>query len=603
MTNTSTATPASPQAWRLAELPLHKLIASGRKVSPQSCARVVRIAVLGDAATQHYCQALAATMKLRGVWPELYEAEFDTIRQEVLDPTSGFNEFQPQFVILFNVVQALESRFVASNNKARFAEDAIGEMAAIWDAICVRHAATIVQHNFVTPLARPYGNQTVAYAETFAGAVHRINNHLLDHVAGGRIRLIDTEGQAAYYGKRDWFDERLWCQARQALSPALLPALTKAVGDTVLADLGIGLVKCVVVDLDNTMWGGILGDDGIEHIEIGQTEVGLAFLRFQYALVELKERGVLLAVCSKNHQAAVLDVLENHPDMLLRASDFVAVVANYEDKASNLMNIRERLNLGFDSFVFLDDSPFERDIIRNALPDIQVPDLAEDPANVVKELARWNMFEGRTTTAEDRARLGLYQADASREALKAKFTGLEDYLRELAMVADVLPFDAFTLPRVLQLIQRSNQFNLTTIRYSQADLVEITRDQEAEAFCVRLLDRLGDNGVIAALILRRAGADLVIDTWVMSCRVLGRNVEEFIVEEVVRRARHAGCQRVIGRYVPTKKNGLVADLYQRLGFSQSEQTDAVQLSVLELDMYRPPGHHIANGRRDKQERA
>ncbi len=171
------------------------------------------------------------------------------------------------------------------------------------------------------------------------------------------------------------------------------------------------------------------------------------------------------------------------------------------------------------------------------------------------------------------------------------------------MVADVLPFDAFTLPRVLQLIQRSNQFNLTTIRYSQADLVEVTCDQKAEAFCVRLLDRLGDNGVIAALILRYAGPNLVIDTWVMSCRVLGRNVEEFIVEEVVRRARDAGCTRVIGRYVPTKKNALVAGLYQRLGFSQSEQTDTVQLSVLEVDSYHSPRYHIANGRRDQQERA
>jgi len=603
MSNTSTGSPVTSQAWRLAELPLHKLIAAGRKVSQQSCARVARIAVLGDAATQHYCQALAAMMKLRGVWPELYEAEFDTIRQEVLDSGSGFNAFQPEFVILFNVAQALESRYIGAGNKAGFAEDTIGEMAAIWNAIRARHAATIVQHNFVTPLARPYGNQTIAYAETFAGAVHRINNHLLDHVASGRIRLIDTDGQAAYFGKRDWFDERLWCQARQALSPALLPALTKTVSDTVLADLGIGLVKCVVVDLDNTMWGGILGDDGIEHIEIGQTEVGLAFLRFQYALVELKERGVLLAVCSKNHQAAVMDVLENHPDMLLRASDFVTVVANYEDKVSNLMTIRERLNLGLDSFVFLDDSPFERDIIRNALPDIQVPDLAEDPANVVKELARWNMFEGRAATAEDRARLGLYQADAGREALKAKFTGLEDYLRDLEMVAEVLPFDGFTLPRVLQLIQRSNQFNLTTIRYTQAELAEITRDQYAEAFCVRLLDRLGDNGVIATLILRRAGADMIIDTWVMSCRVLGRNVEDFIVEEVAHRARDAGCSRVIGRYIPTKKNGLVADLYQRMGFSPSGQADTAQISVLGLDAYRPSRHYIATGQQDKQESA
>jgi FkbH-like protein len=603
MSNTSTGSAAGAQAWRLAELPLHKLIASARRVSQQSCARVVRIAVLGDAATQHYCQALSAMMKLRGVWPELYEAEFDMIRQEVLDPNSGFNQFKPEFVILFNVVQALESRFVAAASKARFAEDTASEMAAIWDAIGARHAATIMQHNFVTPLARPYGNQTIAYAETFAGAVHRINHHLLDHVANGRIRLIDTEGQAAYHGKRDWFDERLWCQARQALSPALLPRLTKTVSDAVLAELGIGLVKCVVVDLDNTMWGGILGDDGIENIEIGQTEVGLAFLRFQYGLIELKERGVLLAVCSKNHQAAVMDVLDNHPDMLLRASDFVTVVANYEDKVSNLMTIRERLNLGFDSFVFLDDSPFERDIIRNALPDIQVPDLAEDPANVVKELAAWNLFEGRAATAEDRARLGLYQADASREALKAKFTGLEDYLRDLEMVAEVLPFDGFTLPRVLQLIQRGNQFNLTTIRYSQADLTEITHDQNAEAFCVRLLDRLGDNGVIAALILRRAGTDMVIDSWVMSCRVLGRNVEDFIVGEIARRARDAGCTRVVGRYIPTKKNTLVADLYPRMGFAPAGQADTAQLSVLELATYRQARHHIASGLREKQETA
>ena len=603
MSNMPTESSSGSQAWRLAELPLHKLIASGRRVLRESCTRVARIAVLGDAATQHYCQALVATIKLRGVWPELYEAEFDTIRQEVLDPASHFNEFRPEFVVLFNAVQALEPRFIAASNKARFADNTIDEMVAVWDAIRARHSATIVQHNFATPLARPYGNQTVAYPETFAGAVHRINHHLLDYVANGRIRLVDTESQAAYYGKRDWFDERLWCQARQALSPSLLPPLAKAVSDTVLADLGVGLVKCVVVDLDNTMWGGILGDDGIERIEIGQTEVGLAFLRFQQALVELKERGVLLAVCSKNHESAVLDVLESHPDMLLRASDFVAIVANYDDKATNIMTIRDRLNLGLDSFVFLDDSPFERDIIRKALPNIQVPDLPEDPANVVKELARWNMFEGRAATAEDRARLTLYQADASREALKAKFTGLDDYLRELAMTAEILPFNAFTLPRVLQLVQRSNQFNLTTIRYSETELTEISRDRNAEAFSLRLVDRLGDNGVIAALILRRADRDMVIDTWIMSCRVLGRNVEEFILEQIVGRALEAGCTRVIGRYIPTSKNGLVAGLYKRLGFSQTDQTGDILLFVLELDTYRQPQHHIAGGQRDKQETA
>jgi FkbH-like protein len=592
MTTSSEQQPPVWQAWQLADLPLHKLVAAGRKVSRESCRHQVRLAVLGDSATQHYCQALTAAMKLRGVWPELYEAEFDTIRQEVLDPDSRFHAHHPQFVILFNTVQALESRFVAAADKSRLADDTIEDMRAVWDAIRARHAATIVQHNFAIPVTRPYGNQTIAYSETFAGAVHRINHRLLIDVAAGQIRLIDTESQAAYHGKKNWFDERLWCQARQALSPALLPPLVKSVSDTVLADLGIGLVKCIVVDLDNTMWGGILGDDGIERIEIGHTEVGLAFLRFQQALVEIRERGVLLAVCSKNHESAVLDALDNHPDMLLRSSDFVAIVANYDDKVSGLMAIRERLNIGFDSFVFLDDSPFERDIVRNAVPEIQVPDLAEDPADVVKSLAPWNLFEGRAATTEDHARLALYQADAGRKILKARFAGLGDYLRDLSMIGEVLPIDAFTLPRVSQLIQRSNQFNLTTIRYSEPDLAAIDHDQNAEAFCLRLTDRLGDNGVIAALILRHAGADMVIDSWVMSCRVLGRTVEEFTLEEVVGRARRAGCTRVIGRYIPTAKNGLVAGLYRRLGFTQESQAGDTQLSVLEVDTFKPIQHYI-----------
>src|SRR5437764_3628758 len=281
MTDASAQPPPPRQAWQLAELPLHKLIAAGRRVPRESCLRVVRLAVLGDSATQHYCEALVATMKLRGIWPELYEAEYDTIRQEVLDPASKFHAHRPEFVILFNTVQALEGRFVAARDKARFADETIDEMIGVWEAIRARHSATIVQHNFAIPLTRPYGNQTIAYSETLAGAVHRINHHLLAHVASGRIRLIDTDSQAAYHGKRDWFDERLWCQARQSLSPSLLPPLVKTVSDTVLVDLGMGLVKCVVVDLDNTMWGGILGDDGIERIEIGQTELGLAFLRFQ----------------------------------------------------------------------------------------------------------------------------------------------------------------------------------------------------------------------------------------------------------------------------------------------------------------------------------
>jgi FkbH-like protein len=577
---------ATTQAWQIADMPLHKLLAAARGVARDACPRSARIAVLGDAATQHYTSALAAALKLRGCWPDIYEAEFDMIQQEVLDETSPLYARRPQFVILFHCVQSLAGRFYAASNKANFADDYVTSLRELWETLTSRLQCTVMQHNFAVPLDRPYGNQTGLLAGTFAGAVMRINTRLNDIAANSGVRLIDSEFQSAYFGKRHWFDERLWCQARQALSPTFLPPLAKSVSDTVMAELGAG-VKCVVLDLDNTLWGGILGDDGLEGIEIGPAEVGLAFHRFQRSLVELKNRGLLLAICSKNNHDNVMAVLREHPDMVLRKDDFVAVVANYDDKASNLIALQKILSLGFDSFVFLDDSPYERDLVRQAFPKIQVPNLPEDAANFTAELARWNVFESKPATAEDLERLSYYQQDIERSAIRSKYSGLNDFLVDLAMRAEVLPFDAFTLPRVQQLVQRSNQFNLTTIRHNEAALKTYASDTRYSCFCLRLVDRLGDNGIIAVVILRLEGSDLVVDTWIMSCRVLGRQVEELTVNLMLERAKAMGCRRVLGRYIPTAKNGLVRDLYSRLGFAEAGTDDEAALHVLDVDGYEP----------------
>jgi FkbH-like protein len=580
------------QPWQIADLPLHRLLSAGRLVERSACANEVRVAVLSDAASQHYCQALTAALKLRGWWPDLYEAEFDTIQQEILDPNSGLYRHRPKFTILFKSVQALAAQFHAAQNKETFANQYVQRLSELWDRLGSGLQTTIVQHNFALPLERPYGNQTLARSASFAGSVARINFYLLDVATNRGIRLVDTESQAAYFGKRQWFDERLWCQARQALSPTFLPSLAKSVTDTLLADLGAA-VKCVVLDLDNTLWGGVLGDDGPERIEIGQTELGLVFLRFQRALLELKQRGILLAICSKNHKDSVLKVLDEHPDMVLRSKDFVAIVANYDDKATNLMAIQKKLNLGYDSFVFLDDTPFERDLVRKALPDIQIPDLQSDPANVLSDLARWNLFEGHPPTAEDSERLKYYQQDIQREENREKFSGLQEFLADLRMGAEILDFNSFSLPRVSQLIQRSNQFNLTTIRYSESELKELIGDETVSCFCLRLFDRLGDNGIIAVVVLRKQAADLVIDTWIMSCRVLGRHVEELTVRLMVERARAFGCERMIGRYIPTAKNGLVKDLYPRLKFQRAGSDGEAELFVLDINSYQSPPLPIA----------
>ena len=574
-----------PQAWELADLPFHRLISLGRRVERTDRQPNLRIALLGDAATQHYCQALAATLKLRGWWPEIYEAEFDTIHQEILNPASELYRFDPEVVILFTATQALYHRFARSAEKAAFADSVSSEIVELWKRVRSRSNAILIQHNFVVPLNRPFGNRTASERDTLTSTVSRINQSLLDAASEQGVKIVDTEFQASYHGKRHWLDERLWCQAKQALSPSFIPSLVKNVSDTILVERGAG-IKCVIVDLDNTMWGGILAEDGADRLEIGQTELGLAFQRFQIALLELKSRGVLLAVCSKNDQANVTDVLKNHPDMILRWDDFAAVVANFGDKASNILAIREKLNLGLDSFVFLDDTAFERSLIRTAFPAMQVPELSTDPADFINDLARWNLFEGRSATAEDLARLAYYQADDQRQTIREKFHGLDDFIAELGMEAHILPFDSYALPRVLQLVQRSNQFNLTTIRHSEADLRQLAADRDVAAFCIRLADRLGDNGIIATVILRKSGSDAIVDTWIMSCRVLGRRVEDLTVQLMAEKARQLGCRRLVGRYIPTTKNGIVENLYPQQGFAAAGEEGTTRVYSLDLAQYR-----------------
>jgi len=519
---------------------------------------------------------------LRGWWPKVYEAEFDTIQQELLNPQSETYRSNPEFVVLFTTTQALWHRYASAADKASFADDFCSELFGHWERLQSQTPTVVIQHNFVVPLNRPYGNYTTVHADTFVACVNGINARMLRVAAERGVKIVDTDFQASYHGKRHWLDERLWCQARQALSPSFIPSMIKSVSDTMLAERGVG-IKCVILDLDNTMWGGILAEDGRDAIEIGQTEVGLAFHRFQLFLLELKARGVLLAICSKNEQANVEDVLDNHPDMMLRRSDFVACIANFGDKASNIMAIREKLNIGFDSLVFLDDTAFERALVRQALPQVQVPELPDDPAGFIADLSRWNLFEGRSATQEDLARLAYYKADDQRETLRSKYGGLDEFVADLRMKADIQPINSFALPRVYQLVQRSNQFNLTTIRHSEEELRRYDSDPDTSAFCIRLSDRLGDNGIIAAVIVRKDGGDAVVDTWIMSCRVLGRRVEELTVQIIVERARRLGCNRIVGQYVSTSKNGLVEDLYPRLGFSAAGSDGDRRLYALMVD--------------------
>jgi FkbH-like protein len=330
--------------------------------------------------------------------------------------------------------------------------------------------------------------------------------------------------------------------------------------------------KCLVLDLDNTLWGGVIGDDGLAGIKLGSDADGEAFVAFQLFIKALQQRGIILAVCSKNDPETAAGVFRDHPDSVLRLEDFSVFVANWDNKADNIRDIAARLNIGLDALVFVDDNAQERDIVRRHLPEVAVVDLPDDPSGYIAALAEGRWFEAASFCLEDLERSRYYAENAQRAVVRSDYVDMDAYLDSLRMTAIIGAADSFHLPRMAQLIGKSNQFHLTGTRYGAAELAAIAARPDWFVRHIRLADRFGDNGLIACLALRRDHRTLHIDTWVMSCRVLGRTVEAFIAHQILALALANGCDRIVGCYVRSAKNNLVAGLYQRLGFDPAEAT-------------------------------
>jgi FkbH-like protein len=321
---------------------------------------------------------------------------------------------------------------------------------------------------------------------------------------------------------------------------------------------------------DSTLWGGVIGDDGMENIQLGSLGIGKAFSEFQYWLRKLKNRGIILAVCSKNTETVAKEPFEEHPDMVLELEDIAVFVANWGNKVDNIMQIQSVLNIGFDSMVFIDDNPFERNLVRENIPEICVPEMPEDPADYLEYLYTLNLFETTSFSEEDERRTELYKIESQRKAVQQKFTNEDDFLKSLHMLSQVEVFNKFNAPRVAQLSHRSNQFNLRTHRYSEADIIGMISSENHYTFAFSLEDKFGDNGLICVVILQIEDTrTLFIDTWFMSCRVLNRGMEHFVLNEITNFAREKGFAFVKGEYIPTLKNSMVKDHYLNLGFKRS----------------------------------
>jgi FkbH-like protein len=422
-----------------------------------------------------------------------------------------------------------------------------------------------------------------------AALVPAINAQLRAAAGAAGVHLVALDAAASRDGVGFWYNDSFWHRAKQEVSIAAAPLYGDLVMRLLAARYGRSY-KCLVLDLDNTLWGGVVGDDGVEGLVLGQGSAeGEAFVAFQSYAKDLAGRGIILAVCSKNDEVNALGPFERHPDMVLKRSDIACFMANWDDKATNLQRIATTLNIGLDSLVFVDDNPFERNLVRGKLPMVAVPEISEDPGLTPGILADAGYFEALALTAEDRARSAQYQANAARASLAGDANDIGAYLDSLEMRLIWNGFEPIGLPRIVQLINKSNQFNLTTRRYGEDDVRQMMTDGSVAGVQLRLVDRFGDNGMIAVAILRREGTEALIDTWLMSCRVLGRRVEEASLDTLAAACRRRGIHRLVGIYRPTAKNNMVQDLYPRLGFTvlAGQSTDQEQRFTLDLEACKP----------------
>jgi FkbH-like protein len=531
-------------------------------------ADAARVAILGSCTTQYYAAVLRGLGSAAGFPVATWEAEYNTLQQTVLDERSQLYAFRPDFAVIVTAVQTLRNLLLAVDPADRpvLADREAEQLVALARTLAERTGATVVMHEFVVPYERAWGNFSGQVPGALPRVVRQVNERLRSFASETpNVYTIDCDHIASWHGKRAWFDERLWFYSKSFCHPEALPHVAGQAVDVFKAVRGRG-VKCIALDLDNVLWGGTIGEDGLGGIRLGELGDGEAYVQFQTWLKELRRRGIVLGVCSKNDEEKALEPFRAHPDMVLREDDISCFIANWEDKASNLIDLTKRLNIGLDSVVFLDDTPFERNLVRELAPDACVPELPADPADYVPYLESLNLFEATQSSDEDRKRAEFYRANARREEEQQRFTTVEEYLASLEMEAVFERFDDHHMPRIAQLVQRTNQFNLTTIRHSEQELREYAQDPEFLPYYVTLKDRFGDNGLISVVIGKTERGRLEIVTWLMSCRVIARRLEEFVLDQLVAAARDAGVTEISGRYVPTKKNRIVGTLYERLGF-------------------------------------
>jgi len=521
---------------------------------------------------------------------EFYIGGYNLFHQEILNPKSKLYEFKPDVLIFAIRLQELsptfyESFLECSKDRIRDEKNRISDLIrSLILAFRNNSSSVIIIHNFETPIRPSLGIIDSQNEPSQKRSINEINiaiENMAKEIRG--VYVLDYDNLTALHGKLKWQDDKMWLLAKMPIATSNYAYLADEYIRFLKPLKGLNR-KCLVLDLDNTLWGGILGEDGIDGIKLGNTYPGNAFVSFQKEILNLYNKGIILAINSKNNETDVMEVFNKHPDMILRTKHFASWRINWQDKVQNMIEIAEELNIGLDSIVFIDDSPVERELMKTNLPDVLTVDMPSDPVKYCSILRELTDFEILSFSDEDRKRGEMYHSQIERKKLQESSASLEDFYRSLDMKIVINLADSHSIPRISQLTQKTNQFNLTTKRYSESDIQSFTESSDYRVFYVRLFDKFGDNGIVGVSVLKKNNEiEWEIDTFLMSCRVLGRTVETAFLSFITDVVKKEGAKLLYGIYIPTKKNQPALDFYKLHGFKILEHSSEQTKWILDVE--------------------
>jgi FkbH-like protein len=533
----------------------------------------VKLAVLGDSPTQLLVQAIRGAGYDRRLDITVYEADFNQVERQICDHGSELYSFGPEIVLVFESGHALLQKYNTTGiyERASFADMQLRRIQRLLDTLQSARQIPMIYFNYPEEDDRVFGNFANKVPSSFIYQQRKLNYLLAEYATTNASLFIhDLSTIQNGMGRDRLLSPSIYVNSGMVLSIDALPVVAESVVRMIAAIRG-QIMKCLILDLDNTLWGGVIGDDGFDRIQIGGLGIGRAFTEFQHWVKKLQQRGVLLCICSKNTASVARKPFEEHPDMVLRLPDIVVFAANWENKADNIRSIQQTLNIGFDSMVFLDDNPYERDMVRTLIPQITVPDLPEDPADYLEYLYALNLFETASYSSEDVKRTEQYRQESERALARESFANEEEFLQGLNMFSNVSAFDPYSVPRVAQLSQRTNQFNVRAVRYTEDDVKRMVDSDRYITLAFTLEDKYGDYGLISAAILEKKDpVELFMDSWFMSCRVFNRGMESFVMNQIVETAESMGYRTIVGEYTPTGRNMIVKDIFADHGFIQRD---------------------------------